>query len=215
MGWTYVARDGLGAPPRQFLCQELTGETSVFRHQVLDLALVDTVYYAAYQVTYLLDRPVRDSYPSRRAGEPFTVGLVIFTQRHHHQFGYKEVEETSGPYAWACPERILRRLSPVEDFALPGTEAFRQATQWREKCRRFADRQQLLRRLRPVLRFADPIRFTDETTYDTFVLHRVGRKVRFSPVVDGQLEGFANYRITRWQHREFDVLRPGEHPLVE
>lgn len=50
-------------------------------------------------------------------------------------YGYKEVEEGSGPIIAKCPDKILSLLSPLaEVYPDPTSDTYRWATEWRTRC---------------------------------------------------------------------------------
>ena len=61
--------------------------------------------------------------------EQKTVAFIILTYvncKEYHNFSYKIMDETAGPYYYDCPESILKLLSPTDNEF---------ATKWRENCR--------------------------------------------------------------------------------
>lgn len=107
--------------------------------------MVGQVYYAAVQ--------------NYEAGGPIAVFAVVCLTRWNpkardgHVFGYKDMDESCGPYEIRCPAGILDLLTePVNDHA----------REWRAKCHA---RLRLTGRKLPKtgdrIVFAEPIRFTD------------------------------------------------------
>ncbi|MCL6560684.1 MAG: hypothetical protein K6U74_18200, partial [Firmicutes bacterium] len=82
------------------------------------------------------------------------VCLLHYTPSYINNFGYKDMEESMGPYQYDCPERILRLLTPTEnEYAL----------KWREKCWENIQKRKARPRLTEgaVIEFAEPISFAD------------------------------------------------------
>ena len=99
-------------------------------YKVLKCSMVGTIGYMAVQYTDFI-------YPERNT----TFGLVCLTSvRENRWFGYKDMDETCGPYCYDCPISILKLLSETDNgFAL----------QWREKCweKHNSDEKNILKRL--------------------------------------------------------------------
>lgn len=106
MGWTYTYRSG--KIDRLSECRNTFGEDPKWATIVKD-ALVGDVYYAAMQ--------------SARTGEVWA--LIALTDIDGHEFGYKDMDETMGPYCFDCPNSILKLLTPTDN---------EYAKDWRKKC---------------------------------------------------------------------------------
>jgi hypothetical protein len=173
MGWTYLykqVRDVkayLEGPQGIFRCS-----TPGYSYTVVDSAMVGSTYYAA----------VRHVTPEQPAGYVF--GAIVLTRNPASGFGWKDMDESMGPYEVACPLRILNKLTPIEN--MPGGAARNDyAAQWRENVRQYhrdrAGRTATAKAFRAgdMLRLPEPIRFRSGLTADTFtvqVITRQGRK---------------------------------------
>jgi hypothetical protein len=51
--------------------------------------------------------------------------MLQFYKKDYHNFGYKDMDESAGPYQAECPERILKLLTPTTS---------QYAQQWRDAC---------------------------------------------------------------------------------
>jgi hypothetical protein len=49
--------------------------------------------------------------------------VVLISNTQKHGFGYKDMTETMGPCECACPDRIMRLLSPVTAIPNPSYAA--------------------------------------------------------------------------------------------
>ncbi|HXJ38899.1 MAG TPA: hypothetical protein VNH18_06445 [Bryobacteraceae bacterium] len=174
-----------GITDREWLTKEL-GE----RNKLLDCATIGSIIYAAVE-------------SPRLDGEPGTTvwGLVVITSndnRDRFNFCHKEVSEDMGPCESDCPARILDLLSD------PAPSEY--AAKWRERCRANLAKKAAAKTIQPgqVIRFAEPIAFTDGYKGDTFkLMKRPGkRSVTFIPAEGG----YTGYRISRWQTRDFAVV---------
>lgn len=107
MGWTVLSK----APAegwKAFLDANYTSATT----RVLESAVVDSVYYAAAQIT--------------KPGAKREVTAIV---TRIEGSGWKTMDESMGPYAWDCPASILAMLSPTTNEL---------AKRWRAQCRQAA-----------------------------------------------------------------------------
>lgn len=97
----------------------------------------------------------------------YVFAAVFLTTAGRGEWGYKDMDESSGPVESEAPAKLLDLLSPTTaEYALA----------WRKRCRDNAARNN--RRLKPgdTIRFTAPLRFADGSEGQTF---RV-RKERFA-----------------------------------
>jgi hypothetical protein len=128
MGWTtcynatHYKKDG--SVDRRMECDDLlTYEVKdangvvTKRSHVVKSAMVGKVYYAAVQF-------------DRTDGTPPEVWAAVFDTcgkwKDGTIWGYKDMDETVGPYFYDCPESILNLLTPTK---------YETAQAWRDKCR--------------------------------------------------------------------------------
>ena len=79
--------------------------------RIISSALVErTEFYAAYEVI--------------TNGERKVVALCFMINFTKYEIGYKDMDETCGPYMFKCPEKILKLLTPTDN---------KYALKWREK----------------------------------------------------------------------------------
>lgn len=116
MGWTTTYKPK-GEPVLDFFIREgvLTwGEDNPNTYRVLDSALVNmrTFYAAVEQV-------------NKETGKRIVWAAVILVSFkrdphcHEFNFGWKDMDESCGPYEANCPERILKLLTPTDnEYAL-------------------------------------------------------------------------------------------------
>lgn len=114
MGWTFTHRPK-GISTKRFFEDSFnyTREDGSYG-KILDCkAFLDTVYMA-YEIK-------RKDLPTE------VVGVVCLTKyvKDTYNFGYKDMDETMGPYSYDCPKAILDKLTPTtHEYAL----------KWRENC---------------------------------------------------------------------------------
>ena len=116
MGWTWYRASEYTKSGKVSPSREIRKETRrhLFDYQeILAEAFVKGVYYAA----------IRDN----RTNEVWAlVCLTGTTTTDYYNFGYKDMDESMGPYNYDCPDRILDLLTKTDSES---------ANEWREKCR--------------------------------------------------------------------------------
>jgi len=119
MGWLYMRGLSGYDSPRSYLDNQFTYSNEDRRCTVLASALVRMkVYYAA------VERVAADGDTIVFA----VVCLVNYNPRASdgYTFGFKDMDETVGPYEADCPKDILDLLTPTD---------YPHAIDWRERCR--------------------------------------------------------------------------------
>lgn len=120
MGWLYKKSLNGHATPRAHLDAQFTYQRDTHTSKVLRSALIKgRTYYAALE-HIIIETGAREV----RA----LVCLVNYNPkaRDGYIFGYKDMDETMGPYECDCPEVILDLLTPTQSD---------NARQWRDNCR--------------------------------------------------------------------------------
>ena len=120
MGWLYRRTLDGYATPRTYLDAQFTYERKTYSNKVLRSALIQRrTYYAAVEHT-VLDTGVREVWA--------IICLVDYKPRalDGYIFGFKDMDETMGPYETDCPEAILDLLTPTQSD---------NAAHWRQNCR--------------------------------------------------------------------------------
>ena len=115
MGWTFF--NDTGETVGAICTREFTANNpGVVQFSIVDQSTRGSVWYAIARV----DRPNET---------PVFYGLVWLTSRRGGQFGYKDMDETCGPYYWDMPARLLDQLDKLAPNP-PGS-----ALDWRARCR--------------------------------------------------------------------------------
>lgn len=128
MGWTFMEKP---ADVRGYLDAMYTWTNDGVVNRVIDSAIVGrTTYYCAVETV----KP--DGARSVWAG----VAMLKFAPRARDglTFGYKDLAESAGPFAWACPLRILELLTDTDS---------EYANNWRAKVREYHARRSALPKL--------------------------------------------------------------------
>lgn len=129
MGWTETHLD-YGEKAKDYLDETFTWEYDSngkhFKNRVLKSGIKNySTYYAAIESLNC----------NNGEKEVFAVITLVRFNNTYFNFGYKDMDETYGPYQTDCPESILKLLTPTTNEL---------AKQWREKCwNKIAKRKQL------------------------------------------------------------------------
>jgi len=180
MGWTYAFERP--TDPKAELDGLLTWSDARGRRRVLDSAIVRLrVYYAA--VEHIAPDGTRQVWAA--------VFLVDFRRGADGlAFGYKDMTEHMGPVESECPERILRRLTPLSDAEDP--QGWARA--WRERCWAHLTARQSRRLVDGALVKTKGPFVLPSGDCDLFTAVRSGRSWRFRASTDGRL-----YRLRGYQ----------------
>lgn len=175
MGWLFTTRPR-GESMKDFFSREFNSENG----KVLDVALVN--FREAYIAYRLQDEVIA------------LVCLVQFTPNSYYNIGYKDMEEAMHPYYYNCPKRILEKLTPTQNTS---------AQSWREACwQRIQEREAKQVNDGDLIRFRNPINFTNGYTLDTFRVIKNGNKIRFN-------SGSFICKISNWKERDFEIIEGG------
>ncbi len=131
MGWLFHNDMLQSQTPAEYIAEQYSRETDVYRVNVLATATVGGTIYAA----------IRNEIKGACAAYVFC-GVFLFKNNKKDGFGYKSMDEAMGPCEVDCPDRIMRLLSPVEDIPNPGYAAEWRANVTAAKRRRLAARKQ-------------------------------------------------------------------------
>jgi hypothetical protein len=111
MGWLFSTN--FNPDRRAELDKQLNRRTENSEYRVLKSAMVGATYYAAVEVT--------------RGDTREVIAVVILTEASRDGgWGYKDMDETMGPYEARCPAGILNLLTPTDN---------KTALEWRQRCR--------------------------------------------------------------------------------
>lgn len=194
MGWLSMPRASMGAnpTPKQYLDAQFTYEQPEAEGQpghgfrVLASSYHDA-YYAAVQ-----------RYDANGPGETFAVVcLVRWNPRaaDGYVFAYQDMDETCGPHQVRCPLKVLELLSPTDHpYALD----------WRRRCHETLQRRKPLPPDGALLRFAQPITFSNGTSYQFMRVKRDGRTITLT-----SRDGHGHYKVSRLVERDFEIVREG------
>jgi hypothetical protein len=196
MGWLYMKSLKGHSGPRQYLDAQFTYERPDLISKVLRSALVGMrVYYAAVE-------QVRVATGQREVWA--VICLVRYNPRdpEGYIFGYKDMEESMGPYESDCPAPILDLLTPTDR---------EYAVQWRARCREntVARRTRASKpnpRAGQVIVFDEPLSFADGRSFqqlEVIANPRSHRTVLFRASGSGNI-----YRIPNIKRRSYRLVDP-------
>ncbi|MHB1205730.1 MAG: DUF6927 domain-containing protein [Rhodospirillaceae bacterium] len=194
MGWLFMTSLKGHSGPRQYLDAQFTYECSERTSRVLRSALVGLhVYYAAVE-------HIRAADGQREVWA--VVCLVKYNPRDRegYIFGYKDMEESMGPFQCDCPAAILDLLTPTDR---------QHALDWRARCRTVLDtRRATCAKPTPrpgqIIVFDEPITFSDGAQLSRLevVAHpSTHRSVLFRAPDTGQF-----YRIRNVKNRTYQLI---------
>jgi hypothetical protein len=137
MGWTTTNRNGKSL--KEFLAEQL------WPHKVIDIAVV--YMRTAYIAFELKDGTV-------------TCGIFLlqFNPGDGYEIGYKDMDETVGPYERNCPERILKLLT---------AEPVGYAAEWRADCWKNIEKKKAIKNGGTIV-LDSPLRFSDGVVRQRF-----------------------------------------------
>ena len=113
------------------------------------------------------------------------VGVVALTRTHpnsHYNWCVKYMDETMGPFYYACPRRILEMLTPVDKLIElgdleAGTRSVESTLEWRQKCERFAYFPKVERGT--VLTFDEPLSYGSTGQVEKIVVANPRRRIGY------------------------------------
>ncbi len=184
MGWTYTHRPAWQSV-KDFLKKRQNCDNETARWEVLDIAIVRfRTAYAAIRIT------------SKQTGKSYVFGAVILLNfcKDHYNTGYKDMDESMGPYQCECPERILNLLTPLEAAEYPGSEYGNANAQvWRDACWANIRARQSRIKLKVGMRllYPDGFRFKNGEVLREFVV------IEPRSSVFSHADGCGRYRLTR------------------
>jgi len=176
---TYTHKDS-SLSIKDFFNQEFGFASDRRTVKLLDCAVVN--FREAYLAFEDLDRAT-----GKR--EVFAVVCLLdYKPNDYYNFGYKDMEESEGPYYYNCPERILRLLTPTtNEYAL----------KWRKKCWERIESLKSMPKLTQgdIIEFQKPMPFSDGTEQSRLQLVDDSNRRGFLRFQDPDRGGY--YRVSR------------------
>jgi hypothetical protein len=193
MGWTYTEK------PKHlsifdFFSREFNHENEKTRSRVLACSTKN--FSEAYMAYEILDKETKSK-------KVIAIVCLIHFNRGEFNFGYKDMEEFSGPYVFNCPKKILDLLTPLKE---DGKESTGWAKTWRDRCWENIKKNKDVPKLKEgmKIRFNHPICFTNGEKIDTFYVKSV-KPLRLSESKKDNC--WMNYRIKRNRLKDgFQIL---------
>lgn len=129
MGWMWYAATHYknGKVDRKAECDAyfMEGLNRGF-YQVLKSSMVGKIYYAAVKPLKRCTDNGYEDIPEEKQEVFAAIFITAVDSRSNFDFGYKDMDETCGPFYNDCPKGILDLLSPTEN---------ENALAWRKACR--------------------------------------------------------------------------------
>ena len=171
MGWLYK-HDPIDDPVA-YLTDQYNHDGEHRTYRVLAAARVANTVYMAVKI---IQKTTGNSY--------VLAAVILISNSRKHGFGYKDMDECMGPCECACPDRIMRLLSPIADISSPSY-----AAEWRARvaARKITDAELRTKRkqLRPgsIVTLEREVSFRDGTKAIAFRMCFVRRKTPvFEPI---------------------------------
>lgn len=138
MGWTFKDATHHKANGKVDVKAECDALWNCGHMKVLKSSMVGSTYYAAVEVTGKRDKDGWIEPIPKEEREVFAAVVLTSTRKDDgFDFGYKDMEESMGPYQSDCPISILNLLTPTDrEFAI----------NWRKRCRENAEKKKLERK---------------------------------------------------------------------
>jgi|GraSoiStandDraft_24_1057298.scaffolds.fasta_scaffold128274_1 hypothetical protein len=161
MGWLY--RDEPIDDPLAYLKAKYNYDCETHTLQTLDGARVRNTVYLAVRTT------------EKKTGRSFVFAAVILISNTKKDgFGYKDQHESMGPNECACPQRIMRLLSPLADLQHVGY-----AAEWRAQVAAWHDEQRARRQRRNSLRVGNVVTLPADVRFSGGITARSFRVAHF------------------------------------
>lgn len=164
MGWLYKQHPV--TDPVAYLTGQYNHDGEHRTYLVLGAARVANTVYIALKST---DKATGQSY--------VFAAVILISNTQKDGFGYKDMDESVGPCECACPDRIMRLLSPIADIPNPGYAADWRARVAAQKTAA-AELRTKRKRLMPgaIITLQNEVRFRDGKTATAFRMRFYQRK---------------------------------------
>jgi hypothetical protein len=201
MGWLYtnVGKGQAGA----YFKDAFKGETDQVKIEVIQGAFVGwKEYYCAVKRTH---KDTGESYV-------FAVACMVnYCPKSYHNFGYKDMDESMGPYMYNCPESILKLLTPSEEMARISGSKSTTSKAWRIACWEKVIESKMVAKLEDgaIIKFPNKLLFGTGEAVDTFVMRRHGKQKRFylyDAIANKAVNTYHWYRLRKRDLGKFSVI---------
>ena len=157
MGWTYTHRGR--TPVKDFLADNVNCENEHATCLLLHIAIVKL--RKAYMAVEIIRRSKETGLLDMMTRKVVAFVFLLDYRPRDTDFdmGYKDMDESMGPYESECPERILKLLTPTKH---------EYACKWRQRCRENIARKNSFRLIKDRVIETRPISFGDGCTRSRF-----------------------------------------------
>lgn len=200
MGWTYTYK-APSTTPRQYLetnCLTWSSLSEDAHPRVVGYSNNGRVHAFAvrFPAAYFVEskREPFAGYAPALDGSITTALIFLVNQERSpsdgYNFGYKDIDESCGPYEAIKSAAFLSLLSPL-------TDPTSYAAQWRDRCREAMQQSAKRAAIKPgvVVKLAEPLRFTDGAELAEFRAEKIAQRGR-SQLVFRSLANGGLYRIS-------------------
>lgn len=199
MGWTstHVNKGQAG----QYMADLFNCENEHGKWEMLKGAFVGWgEHYSAVRIT------------PKATGISYTIAVATLIKwtRDYHNFTYKDMDESMGPYMYNCPESILKLLTPSTELVKQG-HSIKSSASWRVACWEKVFERKMVSKLADgaVIKFPQKILFGTGEAVDTFVMRKHGKQKRFylyDAVANKAINAYSWYRLRKRDLGNFSVI---------
>lgn len=191
MGWTFFHKGRQTAG--EWFREYLTWENDQVKVKPLKTAIVNLrEAYAAVETVYKVETEKHKPGDRKVWAAVF---MLDYRPKDSYDFGYKDMDESMGPYLHNCPEGILELLTPTDSGY---------ANEWRERCWARASKPKVKKGV--TVRFKDPVRLTTGSEYQLFRCLDKRRNMFQVITEEGKPQGRVKLRNWLFRDREYTIM---------
>lgn len=136
---------------------------------LLRASKVGTTWYAAVRIALEDGTPIKDTTYATQPDGSIVFAAVFLTSYHEGGWGYKDMEESSGPNEAKAPLGLLKLLSDLKE-----SDCY--AADWRKRCQAWAD--QPTYKIGDTIKLANPVKLIDGTSCQIVTVATYTRRKR-------------------------------------
>ena len=199
MGWTttHVPKGKAG----EYLNSIFTCENENTKWEMIKGAFVGWhEHYAAVRIT------------KKDTGLSYVIAVatkIHYYPHDYHNFGYKDMDESMGPFLYNCPESILKLLTPSAELLKMGHSIHCSAS-WRAFCWEKVLEKKDTNSLKDgaIIQFESPLLFNNGDKVQTFQLKKRGKAMRWYAydLVNKVASTYAYYKLRKRDLGRFTIV---------
>ena len=101
-------------------------------------------------------------------GDVFCAVFLIRWSKGYYNFSYKDMTEFAGPNECECPEKVFKKLTPLDDMKDIGESSKEWASNWRKNVQDLHNNRKKLKSGKFVIKTKNPVSFTNGQSYQYF-----------------------------------------------